>query len=517
MEGIAREVKVNLEGINTEAGKLASKKFNTCEYILDGMAKLQENVEYVTEFKADRRFRLYQTSFHSFNGQSGDMERSFQDLANVGIYCIDKTLKLLEEEIKDMTSLEGDDLELAISKADSNPVSFISKALVKDDSPIKKPWNFVKFSKLIVALRNGETPYIGVAIGYDAKCSGPQLGALMTNASSMLVATGFTMSNQENLKDAYMLAIDKVKISTGVELSRSDMKKPFMAIFYGAGEDAMLKEDTIESGAHSKLYNKDWYFKGELQSQYYEDAENIAKSFHGAIVSSFGKELHSLRKRIKSFGGTMVDGAFECSLDNIIEHTMPCGAVVSMDYRESVDINGELITKENRGTSVSISVGDTLENLKYFKFTTLNKDLPSYSRTGFVNMIQATDALMARLIIKHTRDLGVQNIVSIHDCFRVDVNNTDKLQQAIKNAYLELFGSNKNEPTTNLPHSLDIINEYMIGANNASKVEYKSQYTGGQFIKGSGNRVCRSVKGASLTSLINALGTSNYQTFYFAK
>jgi hypothetical protein len=162
-------------------------------------------------------------------------------------------------------------------------------------------------------------------------------------------------------------------------------------------------------------------------------------------------------------------------------------------------------------------VGDEFETLKNVKFKTKENDLQSYSRKGFVNMIQATDALMARLIVVHAKKLGIKNIISIHDCFRVDIHSTGLLQQAIINAYQELFGSESNESTEHMPCSLDIVAEYFKGALKSTKEEFKFKYTGGMFILKTGYRVCDSINGVSMSSLISQLGSNNHQCFYFAK
>lgn len=518
MEDIAYDVMHILK--DNPKAKAAMTKFESQEYVLTGVNKLAEGINYVTEFKADRRFRLYQTACHGYNGQSSDFARSLQDLADVDMsYDVTNTLDILIEELEDMCSLKGDDLELAITKATDAPDMFIARALVLDDkSPIKKPWNFAKFSMLVSQLRNGERPYIGVAVGYDAKCSGPQLGALMAEEQKLLEATGFTTKGKD-IEDAYHIAI-KHCIDAGLPaLTRSDIKKPFMAIFYGAGVDAMKDIKTIELGAFNKLYGS-MTIDGILTADTQVQANETANLFHVAVTKAFGKNLAKLRKKIKSLSGMTVDGEFIPFLNNIIEHTMPCGAVISMNYKEEINMDGDLIGKDVKPTNlVSVSVGNTTKRLRNVKFKTNNYDLNSFARTGFVNMIQGTDALIARLIIVHARKLGIKNIISIHDCFRVDINNTALLQEAIKNAYMELFGSDKNEPTEYLPASLDIIAEYFKGANKATKEEFKSTYTGGMFFntdKNQGRKLTK-VQGKSIGYLINSLGNKHNDCFYFAK
>jgi hypothetical protein len=248
MLAIAQEVMSRYEATN--------RKFKK-DYVVNGCAQLTPEAAYVTEFKLDKRGRLYQAAFHGYNGQSSDLARSLQDLHGLdNDYDVDEAMELLLLELDDMVSVpEGYTMDDIIESAVTDPVTFIVKNWKNIDSPVKKPWNFVKFSQLLSELMSGNKPYIGVAVGYDAKCSGPQLGALMTGSQQMLEATGFTTKGSANVKDAYQVAIEACDEAGLSGLTRSDMKKPFMAIFYGAGTDAMMDKKTIESGAYNTLYN----------------------------------------------------------------------------------------------------------------------------------------------------------------------------------------------------------------------------------------------------------------------
>ena len=471
------------------------------QYVIDGCNKLVSGTPYVTEFMADKRFRLYQAACHGYNGQSSDMARSFQDLANVSTdYDVQATISLLMEEIEDMTSLKGDALHAAIAFSAANPVRAITKCLVTD-TQIKKPWNFVKFAKIITQLLAGNTPYIGVAVGFDAKCSGPQLGALMTNSQPLLEATGFS-ANAANVDDAYEIAI-RACVKAGLnKLTRNAMKKPFMAIFYGAGKDAMMDIETIEVEAHNTLYGTE-----------FAPCSEVAKTFHDTVSKSFGPALHALRMNIA--GAAKLND--ELILDDKIIHMMSDGAMVEMDYRIVKDINGVVLdTKGQHVPNATVTVMNHTEVMMKPTFRQKEVNFARFSQTGFVNMIQASDALVARLIIKNCNELGAQHIVAIHDCFRVNIHDVAILTQAIKDTYAELFGTMKDEPTKNLPYSKDIVAEYFAAVRRASKGGRNAKASGGQF-NANGFRTLRNIKGKPLSKLIAKIGTDSDSTSYFAK
>ena len=138
-----------------------------------------------------------------------------------------------------------------------------------------------------------------------------------------------------------------------------------------------------------------------------------------------------------------------------------------------------------------------------------------FVRNGFVNMIQATDALIARLIIVHLKRLGAQHIISVHDCFRVNVTEMHLLEQAIKNAYMDLFGTRTNTKTEDLPMGTDILAMYFEGAN--LQINNGEEVTPIKQFMPVGNmgevRKMMQINRVSLPELIQALGTS----YYFAK
>ena len=491
MLSIAREVK----DIATPAQREILKK-NL--YVLQGTAAMVEGQAYVSEFFGDLRGRLYQASCFGPNGQSSDLARAMMDLSGVSTdYDVNSAMELLLAEMHDMGDFISDEHCLAdMQDAVQEPAQFVVNHMEKLNH-IAKPWNFVKFAMIYTDLQAGNKPYIGVAVGLDAKCSGPQLGACMVADQKMLAATGFT---QTQMDDAYHNALAECEKVGITGLTRSLVKKPFMAVFYGAGKGAMVDAETITLKTYCALY-------GSMNA---EEREEKAEFFYNAINKSFGPALNKVRASIKQAGYDFDNEVTK--FDSALRYEMPDGFKVAMEYKYKLDIDGELVV----GKSSSVCTVDSMFESKVFKntvFTTDEYDLPSFARTGFVNMIQATDALLARLIIVHANRMGAQHIIAVHDCFRVNIHDMAILKEAIKQAYLDLFGNMKDKPTKDMPNGTDILGLYFKGNKEATKEEYKATAPSHSQFFANGTRYLRAVNGVKFDELVTDLGN----TYYFAK
>ncbi len=471
-------------------------KFMDEKYVVDGCAKMDSTKAYFSEFFGDKRGRLYQACHAGPNGQSSDKARALMDLYGVsGDYDAQQVADVLLDEMYDMGDFT--DIESDIQSVLDNPAEFIFTHMDKCNH-VSKPWNFTKFALLIGELLKGNKPYIGVAVGLDAKCSGPQLAALMLADNAMLAATGFTT---EQLDDAYENALVECSKAGITGLTRALVKKSFMAIFYGASVFAMTDEETITPKTFYALY----------QGLSAEEVAVKADKFHTAIVRSFGAKLNHVRSLIKQAGVQYgEDGSQTPKMDKPLRHIMPDGFEVGMEYMQMVDIDGAHVDRDYAGSTTTVKVDHLDKTFKDMKFSTGEYAYTDFARTGFVNMIQATDALLARLIIKWADKLGAKHIIAIHDCFRVNIHEMSILEDAIKAAYIELFtGSGSTE---NLPMGKDILDMYFKGSKEATKEEFKDSaphYT--QYVKG--QRKLRSVNGVFIKDLIKDLG----KTCYFSK
>lgn len=483
-----------------------------------------EQIPHVSEFKGDTRGRGYQASCHGPNGQSSDRSRALMDLANVPMdYDAKEAMKHLRAEMLDMVSTE-DKVEITalMKHARLQPVEFIMKHIaLKEDAHAKtecsKPWSFTKaaiiFQKLAKHIQNGtEKPYIGMAFGLDAKCSGPQLGAMMAGDQGIAAACGFA-SVDEMLEDAYHGAIVEVKAAGFVSelLVRSVIKKPFMGIFYGQGWQAFTNVyATNEDGSQ-----KNGTMTPELTAVIHDGCRDIdamekrAKRFHSAVSKSFGAAMSFIRQMCKAYG--QVDGVQRC--DKKTEHFMPCGFKVSMNYKHKVDIFGDIIGWDSMPVDVSVVNNTSAYKFINMSLNTKTLDCGDFARNGFVNMIQATDALIARLIVVNLKRLGAQHIISVHDCFRVNVKEMAMLEKAIEMAYMQLFGTRTNVKTQDMPMGLDILGMYFDGANAALKEsDTGKQVRPSQFMGDMQVRRLQKIRGRKVADIIQ-----DANSYYFAK
>lgn len=469
-------------------------------YVLTGCNEMSAHDCYTSEFKADARIRLYQAACHGPNGQASDRSRAMMDLANVPMdYDIPTVQKAIRAEVMDMVSVSTDKIGKLMTLAIKDPVSFIVAELAKPkkNRDAAKPWSFVKAAIIWNELQKGNRPYIGMAVGLDAKCSGPQLGALMSGDAEVAAACGFTLVQME---DAYHRAIRELQ-NAGFNFTmahRNLIKKPFMGIFYGQGWAAFTNLTQMKKDEQEEIISI--LFPSGVAN------DDVAKAFHKAITKSFGKKMVAVRNRFKEYA-EKVSGR--------IAHYMPDGSKVAMNYKVRVNILGEAI--EHDVVCPDVTVTTENNTYKFIKMGLKTREVHTgdFVRNGFVNMIQATDALIARLIIVHLKRLGAQHIISVHDCFRVNVTEMHLLEQAIKNAYMDLFGTRTNTKTEDLPMGTDILAMYFEGAN--LQINNGEEVTPIKQFMPVGNmgevRKMMQINRVSLPELIQALGTS----YYFAK
>lgn len=558
---VSKELGKLVEGDCTIQVARAKELMDANKFVIDSCIELiqEGNHNMVSEFFADRRGRLYQAACLGPNGQSSDLARAMMDLADVPT-DFDKVevLNILIAEMDDMGSWDSLDAMMTearevIAMNNEDLMAFVIEHMVKEGH-VQKVWNFIKFAKIAVELEeaieanDGRVVVVPVAVGLDAKCSGPQLGALMVGDEGMLAATGFSNTLVD---DAYMRALDVLKIDG---LTRSLVKKAFMAVFYGAGKDAMMDADTITQDTFDLLY-KDINFGVEGAA---DEMANIAEAFHAGIEASFGHRLMAVREVVKGAG---MDHEMDvCKLEKAIQYFMADGVKVEMNYRVELDINGSVIpsdvsyakdymviTEDQYGNIVrtarelkdnevaptvvevaefvgSKEVVESAHEVVNFKYTKMEKDLPSFARTGFVNFIQSVDGLLARSIVNSLGRAGAQHIIAIHDCFRVNVTEVALLQEAIKGAYMAMFGNDKLDATEDFVRGTDMLELYLKGIKTATKADYKAEYNAGfkqanTLSQGDakGTRKYSTVFNTKLSDLINNLGEGKGKTYYFAK
>ena len=477
-------------------------------YVMEGCAALDPKKAYFSEFFGDCRMRMYQGAAHGPNGQSSDRSRALMDLYGVSMdYDPKEAFQAIKDEMMDMLD-DADNAELRAKlnkEAYSNPLAFIIAHHDVEKSGCSKPWSFVKAAKTLMALhkhinKGAPKPYIGMAVGLDAKCSGPQIASLMNGDEEIAAACGFTTESMATTKDAYMICCDNLHAAGfSKDITRKVIKKSFMGIFYGQGYAAFMTHQGLSADKQAiteELFNL--IHGGEV-------SEEKAKRFHHVVSGSFGKNTSIVRNHMK----TLRD-----KLQGQPSYTMPDGCVVKMDYRLEVNIEGEEIGYEVPAIDARVECGEFNVTCMKFKLLTQQADTNRHIRNGFVNMIQATDALMARLIIVHLSRMGVKHIISVHDCFRVSVGDMPKLKEAIKQAYTDLFVCPVDMPTKDFPMGTDILGLYFKGMKEAALpgIDFNNQ---SQF-RANGRRITQRINRVAVDKLIATMGEKD-GAWFFAK
>ena len=280
-------------------------------------------------------------------------------------------------------------------------------------------------------------------------------------------------------------------------------KDLFVMIFYGSGADNLFNLSSVEQYVLDAVFS---------DCDGYDEHHERAVKVRDAISASFGSGVKQLRAKFTNAGW---DFENECSkIDSPVEYYMADGVKIAMQYFEKTNIDGDVINRDVTASNVVVDYGNGAHYAKKFNVETNDYDLGSYGRKGFVNFIQATDALLARLIIVNCKRLGVTHIVSIHDCFRVNVTQLPLLREAIKEAYRTLFLGNKDEVKDDLPLGIDGVNLYFSGFKNSVKPEYQDSHPSHTLFYGNGYNKINKVNGVYFSTLINSLGKGSS---YFSK
>lgn len=461
-------------------------------YVLAGCNDMMSDLCYTSEFKADRRSRLYQAACHGPNGQASDRSRAMMDLSGVSYTAeqVPMIKKAIMAEVEDMTK---DVRAAAKLRTELGDVQFIigQLSLLKKDRLVAKPWSFVKAARILKELQLGNMPYIGMAVGLDAKCSGPQLGALMAGDLDLAAACGMTLVQ---VNDAYERAITQLASVGLTGFTRGGVKKAYMGVFYGQGWAAFTNTTQLLKDEQFEIL--DILYPKTVSGDYIVN-DDMAKRFHKAIQDSFGAAMRTIRERFKSYAG---------KVEGRTSHHMPDGFKIQMNYKVKFNIFNEAVEHGVETPDVMVNTPERTHKFIGLALKSLIVHTGDFVRNGFVNMIQGNDALVAKLIIVHLKRLGAQHIVAVHDCFRVNVTEMHLLEQAIKNTYQDLYGSTQNTFTPDLPLGTDILGLYFQGME-------KSLIEGERVVPMSQFRRNKSRKMVDITETIQALGTS----YYFAK
>lgn len=387
--------------------------------VLEGSKTMTEGEVYFSEIDADTRGRKYFVSHRCPNPQKSGIDRSLFALAD-GV-VVTKGSKMHDALIYEFMDIIKDDKmaqDNIIEYVARHPETSLAKLLkqeMNNDCLVKDAFQYVRMCLDLHDINSKGEVYCSMPIGYDAKCSGTQYLAICAGDMRMLKATGFT---DVKVRDPYQMCADLWK---GME--REIIKKPYMVVQYGGGKRAILKERELMNVLLQKL------------PLYAGDEDKIAQQLIDTVNEVLGPRITSWKEIVSQ---AVLD---KCNKDDVeyFEYTHIDGFVVNKPCRETVAITDHY-TSIRYQASTRISFGSRDKNTGMTMKGKPSRD--EFARTFVVNYIQGLDALVARTVAVKCKGAGIKGFVSIHDCFRTNVEDVSKLMDIIKQTYIELFVDN---------------------------------------------------------------------------
>jgi len=455
--------------------KQIKRQLDTTRYVREACAELVSNTLF-SKYDMDNRARGYHVGCAGPNPQAGDEERSYYSLVynQTGVLEGSVGFDMFMGELKDIAGGFATTKRLAWVAA--NPEEFLTLCLVAEASRSKtvtvnrtsiqvpkKPmtlirlaWDYQDFT-LTGLLKST------VGFGLDAKCSGTQYYAFCAGDLNMAIATGLTTS-AEKVKDPYQQSlevleklIEKSELTTDLSgvLSRDWIKTPYMMVQYGGGAGAIYGD-------------RDW--TNSIKDQVIMDNDELqilAKECKKAVEITLGKRIINFRDAVEDAVQNALWVKAGCKMETVTnyngddEEVMVLAETINYKHVDGFVVKHKAYGTEFVSKDFSINLGGFVNGEKCIDFGTLGNNYrvrtarptgAEYVRTFCVNFIQGLDALVARTVVNLAAEQGLQGITSIHDCFRVCLEDADKLQGVIAQAYKICFID--NDPVEHLAAQL---------------------------------------------------------------
>lgn len=420
-------------------------EIKSMQYVMTACKELLGKGQMYGEWYTDKRGRFYPLSFGGPNLQTSDLGRS--------LYSVVSTKPLTEEEfnntgkkffMQDMkdawdnnTPLTPKIINFVMGDASTYIIACLTGQIDRK-LVAAKPFMFVKMCQDYFAAKaawaNGESYLFKTPVGLDAKSSGTQILAIIAGAHDVADRCGVTnvlrtTDAERKAVDPYMFAAEVVnkflaKEGYNFHMSRGDIKTPYMAIQYGGGFKAIMKQYQF----------RDWTEQLSLDMQ-------GAKDFAGLIIDSI---RHSLGERINDFIETVQYNVRkrceEMGVNNFRYFTLD-GFPVQTKDKNSYNTNAAFyITFNSNRAGDKVKFGNPETGVTWA--ISGEETVDEFVRKFVVHFIQGTDAMLARTVALKAKEAGIEGYASIHDCFRTSVADADKLLGLIQSAYLDIFANN---------------------------------------------------------------------------
>jgi hypothetical protein len=418
--------------------------FKDNAHVIAGSLELMDEDELYSEYFGDLRGRMYQFAHAGPNPQASGMAKAlcFHTVSNITYKdSVQYTMFMneLENEIVDGAgSVYMEDATLRWVAA--NPSQALRK-LIENNAMSKTMFMYVTFAQYYVDYQDKGEADVRIGFGPDAKCSGAQILSILAGAPVLARACGLIAEYDERPADPYMMSAEEVnKVAQGVAealrpnrtISRNEIKTPFMAIQYGGGVPSLRYKKFEPTMADLGIAEID---RNEFCSDVVIEGINNAlgrevEHFISELRNAFGRKLEKEGK--DWFAYRHLDG-FLCTKKG--EATVSLTDkyfIVSLGNAGKGVIFGA--TEESNGGQKGWSISSqTVGELQKMNFT-------YYAP---VHLVQGIDAVMARKIALKCKELGLRGFSTIHDQFRVCLEDAPRMMAEVLPAvYHDMFVAN---------------------------------------------------------------------------
>ncbi|UYD72101.1 hypothetical protein [Vibrio phage vB_VpaM_VPs20] len=413
-------------------------------HVIKGSLELMDEEELYSEYFGDLRGRMYQFAHAGPNPQASGMAKAlcFHTVENITYkdsVHYDMFMRELEDEVVDGAGdIYMEDATLRWVAA--NPAQAIRR-LIDTKSMGKTMFMYVTFAQYYVDYQDKGYADVRIGFGPDAKCSGAQILSILAGAPVLARACGLIADYHERPADPYqMSALEVNKVAQRVNealrpnrtISRGEIKTPFMAIQYGGGVPALRYkkfEPTMEALGIDEVNRND--FCSEVVIEGINNAlGKEVEHFITELRAAFGRKLDKEGKDWFSYrhqDGFLCTKKGEASVKLTDEYF-----IVSLGNGGKGVIFGatEEANGGQKGWSIASQTVDLLQKMNFIYYAP-------------VHMVQGIDAVMARKIALKCKELGLRGFSTIHDQFRVCLEDAPRMMAEVLPAvYHDMFVAN---------------------------------------------------------------------------
>ena len=432
----------------SESGLALPAVLQESSHVIFGANQLRAHDALYSEYFQDLRGRMYQFAHCGPNPQASDTAKAlcYHTVPNVVKAGTQQHQIFLNEMFGEVVPKDSVwAKEAYIRRTAEAPAKALHYAFLTCDGklPFKKFFSYMDMCRTWVDFEDKGEADSRLGFGPDAKCSGAQIFSILAGCKDLAEACGLVTGYTERPADPYKrsaLCVNEVAQTVRAALqpnrliTRDEIKVPFMAIQYGGGVPALRYkkfEPTMDS-LGIDLENRDQFCK-----------KVVIEGIQLALGEKVGSFIEGLREAVAQYCETYDVDYFEYRHIDGFKVTKRGEAEVMMTAEPFIINYG----REGQGVifgSLEKKTGWFIESR-----TTGLLQRQNFIHYFPVHFIQGLDAVMARKIALGAKKLGLRGYSTIHDQFRVCLEDAPALREkVIPEVYMDMFV--KNDPVKHL-------------------------------------------------------------------